>query len=130
MLDGLRKPMELIVIVLTLLAFGCPVQAIALAYGLDERMVASWRNRTGKHCRQVHQAVIEQGRLDLVHVQADELRVKARGMVAWMGLAMVVSTRLSLCEVVRRTRDTRLADRMLQQVRACSQAACGPDIWR
>ena len=31
MLEGLRKPSELIVIVVTLLAFGCPVQAIVQA---------------------------------------------------------------------------------------------------
>ncbi len=28
MFEGLRKPMELIVIVVTLLAYGCPLQAI------------------------------------------------------------------------------------------------------
>jgi IS1 family transposase len=74
--------------------------------------------------QRVHQAVVEQGCLDLVHVQADEIRVKARGMVAWMGLAIMVSTRLWLAGVVSRTRDSSLADRLLQQVRACSQAAC------
>src|SRR5256714_10973045 len=122
--EGLRKPSELIVIVVTLLAFGCPVQAIVQAYGLDERTVASWRDRAGQQCHRVHQAVVEQGRLDLVHVQAEEIRVKARGMVAWMGLAIMVSTRLWLGGVVSRTRDSGLADRLLQQVRACSQAAC------
>jgi hypothetical protein len=108
----------------TLLAFGCPVQAIVQAYGLDERTVASWRDRAGKQCQRVHQAIVEQGQLDLVHVQADEIRVKARAMVAWMGLAMMVSTRLWVGGVVSRTRDRQLADRLLQQVRACSQTAC------
>src|SRR5712691_1489410 len=124
MFEGLRTPAELIVIVVTLLAFGCPVQAIVQAYGLDERTVASWRDRAGKQCQRVHQALVEQGQLDLVHVQADEIRVKARSMVVWMGLAMMVSTRLWLGGVVSRTRDRSLADRLLQQVRACSQAAC------
>jgi IS1 family transposase len=124
MFEGLRTATELIVIVVTLLAFGCPVQAIVQAYGLDERTVASWRDRAGKQCQRVHQAIVEQGQLDLVHVQADEIRVKARSMGAWMGLAMMVSTRLWLGGVVSRTRDTSLADRLLQQVRACSQAAC------
>src|SRR5207302_3778895 len=96
MFEGLRKPTELIVIVVTLLAYGCPLQAIVHAYGLDERTVAAWRDRAGMHCQKVHQAVVEQGKLDLVHVQADEIRVKARGMVAWMGLAIMVSTRLWL----------------------------------
>ena len=124
MFEGLRTSAELVVIVVTLLAFGCPVQAIVQAYGLDERTVASWRDRAGKQCQRVHQAIVEQGQLDLVHVQADEIRVKARGMVAWMGLALMVSTRLWLGGVVSRTRDRHLADRLLQQVRACSQAAC------
>ncbi len=89
MFDGLRTSAELIVIVVTLLAFGCPVQAIVQAYGPAERTVASWRERAGKQCQRVHQAIVEQGQLDLVHVQADEIRVKARSMVAWMGLCAV-----------------------------------------
>src|SRR5947209_9818773 len=124
MFEGLRTSTELIVIVVTLLAFGCPVQAIVQAYGLDERTVASWRDRAGKQCQRVHQALVEQGQVDLVQVQADEIRVKARGMIAWMGLAIMVSTRLWLGGVVSRTRDSSLADRLLLQVRACSQAAC------
>src|SRR5205807_3781393 len=124
MFEGLRKPTEVIVIVVTLLAYGCPVQAIVRAFGLDERTVASWRDRAGKQCEKVHQAVIEQGRLDLIHVQADEIRVRGRSRTVWMGLAMMVSTRLWVAGVVSPTRDRQLADRLLQQVRACSQAAC------
>src|SRR6266571_4927280 len=85
MFEGLRKPMELSVIVVTLLSYGCPVQAIVHAFDLDERTVASWRDRAGAHCEQVHQALVEAGKLDLVHVQADEIRVKGRNMIAWMG---------------------------------------------
>jgi hypothetical protein len=84
MFDRLCTATELVVIVVTLLAFGCPVQAIVQAYGLDERTVASWRVRAGQQCQRVHQALIEQEQLDVVHVQADEIRVKARGMVIWM----------------------------------------------
>lgn len=73
MLEGLRTPTEVIVIVVALLAYDCPIQAIVHAFGLDERTVASWRDRAGKQCQKVHQAVIEQGKLDLVHVQADEI---------------------------------------------------------
>src|SRR5579864_7275656 len=124
MFAGLRKPTELIVMVVTLLAYGCPVQAIVHAFGLDERTVANWRERAGKHCETVHQALVEQGQLDLLHVQADEIRVKARGRIAWMGLAMMVSTRLWLAGVVSPTRDRALADGLLQQVRRCSQKVC------
>jgi hypothetical protein len=68
----------------------------------------------------IHQSLVESGQLDLVHVQADELRVKGRKMVVWMGLALMVSTRLWLAGTLSLTRDKTLADRLMQQVRACS----------
>jgi transposase-like protein len=51
MFEGLRKPRKLIVIVVTLLSYGCPVQAIVYAFGLDERTVADWRDRAGQQCQ-------------------------------------------------------------------------------
>jgi len=120
MFEGLRKPVELIVIVVTLLSYGCPIQAVVHAFGLDARTVAEWRDRAGKQCQQVHQEMVEQGKLDLVHVQADEIRVKGCKMIAWMGLAMMVSTRLWLGGVVQLSRDRSLADRLLSQVRRCA----------
>jgi IS1 family transposase len=120
--EGLRKPTDLLVIVVTLLSYGCPIQAIVHAFGLDERTVADWRDRAGVHCQKVHEAIIEQADLDLVHVQADEIRVKGRAIVVWMGLAMMVSTRLWLAGVVSQTRDRHLADRLLLHVRACAGA--------
>ena len=122
MFEGLRKPMDLIVIVVTLLTYGCPIQAVVHAFGLDERTVADWRDRAGGHCHKVHQEIIEQGQLDLMHVQADEIRVKGCKMIAWMGLAMMVSTRLWLGGVVQLSRDRSLADRLLAQVRRAAQA--------
>jgi transposase-like protein/IS1 family transposase len=122
MFEGLRKPSELVVIVVTLISYGCPLQAIVHAFGLDERTVASWRDRAGTHCRLVHRDIIETAQLDLQHVQADEIRIKGCKLVAWMGLAMMVSTRLWLAGTVSLTRDRALADRLLQQVRRCGQA--------
>jgi len=49
------------------------------------------------------------------------IRVKGCKMIAWMGLAMMVSTRLWLGGVVSLTRDRSLADRLLAQVRASCQ---------
>jgi transposase-like protein len=49
MMEGLRKPKELIVVVVTLLAYGCPVQTIVHALDLDERTVARWQERAGAH---------------------------------------------------------------------------------
>ncbi len=122
MLEGLRKPTELIVMVVTLLSYGCPVQAIVHTFDLDERTVANWRDRAGAHCEQVHQALIESGKLDLLHVQADEIRVKGRKLIAWMGLAMMVSTRLWLAATVQVSRDKGLADTLMQQGRRCALA--------
>jgi IS1 family transposase len=114
----------MIVMVVTLLAYGCPLQAIVHAFGLDERTVAAWRDCAGEHCEQLHQAIIEQEKLDLVHVQAGEIRVKARGTIGWMGLAMMVSTRLWLAGVVSQRRDSTLADHLVHQVRRCAQKLC------
>jgi hypothetical protein len=122
MFEGLRKPTELIVIVVTLLAYGCPVQAIVKAFELDERTVASWRDRAGAQCQRVQEAVVQSGKLSLTHVQADEIRVKMRAGIMWMGLALLIESRLWLAGVVQPSRDRSLADRLLQQVRACAHA--------
>jgi hypothetical protein len=119
MLAGLRKPEELIVMVVTLLAYGCPVQAIVHALGLDERTVARWQDRAGAHCHKVHADQVMAGQLDLQHVQADEIRGKGWKMVPWMALAMMVSTRLWLGGVISLRRDRQLADQVLRMARAC-----------
>lgn len=118
MMEGLRTPMELVVTVVILLSYGCPKQAIVQAYGLDERTVADWQKRAGKHCQQVHQAIVEQGKVEAHHVQADEIRAKGRKMVVWMGLAIDATSRLWMAGVVSMRRDRELADRLLHQVRA------------
>ena len=53
-LEGVRKPEELFVTVILLLAYGCPTQAIVHAFGLDERTVANWQHRAGKHSEIAH----------------------------------------------------------------------------
>lgn len=121
-LEGLRKPTKLILIVIILLAYGCPIQAIVHAFGLDERTVADWRDRAGKHCERVHTDQVEQGNIELQHVQADEIRVKARGSILWMGLAIMVSTRLWIAGDVSKTRDSNLTDRLMQQVWKCCKS--------
>jgi len=122
MLEGLRKPVELVVIVVGLLSYGCPLQAIVQVFGLDERTVAAWRDRAGQQCQRVQHAIVHQGQLTLTHVQADEIRIRGKKGVLWMGLAMEVSSRLWLAGVVQHSRDRVLADRLLPMVRRC---ACG-----
>jgi len=62
MFAGLRKLEELMVIVVTLLAYGCPPQAIVHALGLDERTVARWQERALEHCRKIHEEHVMQGK--------------------------------------------------------------------
>ncbi len=59
----LHKPAETFFIVLVLLSHGCPVQAVVAAFGLDERTVADWIAKTGKHSEQVHQHLVRDVRL-------------------------------------------------------------------
>jgi hypothetical protein len=92
----LRTAADLVTVVLTLVCHGCPIQAIVAAFGLDERTVAVWVTRAGQHCQQVHQHVVQQGHVDLQHVQADELSVKLVGRRVWMAMAMAVPSRLWL----------------------------------
>jgi hypothetical protein len=107
------------VIVVTLLAYGRPPQAIVHALHLDERTVARWQERAGAHCQRVHLDQVVQAQLDLQHVQADEIRAKGCKMIPWMAMAMMVSTRLWLGGVVSLRRDRQLADQLLRMVKAC-----------
>ena len=123
-LEGIRKPEGDFVKVITLLAYGCPLQAIVHAFELDERTVAAWRDRAGVHCEALHKAKIEQGLLDLIHVQADEIWVKMRGTIVWVALAIMVSTRLWIAIEVSKKRDSHLIDNLMQQVRRCARSWC------
>jgi transposase-like protein len=80
----LKKKADLVVLVVTLLAHGYPIQAIVVAFGLDERTVAAWLRRSGQHCRKVHEHVVLERQLDLGQVQADEIKVKAQGKTFWL----------------------------------------------
>jgi transposase-like protein len=123
-LEGIRKSEEDFIKVTTLLAYGTPTQAIVHAFKLDERTVAGWRKRAGMHCEAVHKEKIEQGILDLIHVQADEIWVKMKGTVVWVALAIMVSTRLWIAGEVSKKRDSDLTDNLMRQVRRCARSLC------
>jgi hypothetical protein len=119
----LHHPQRLVVIVVTRLAFGCPVQAIVAAFGLDERTVADWQRRAGMQCQHVHQHFVQAGRVTLGQVQADELRVRVVGGVVWLAMALTVTSRLWLGGVVSATRDRTLIGALLARVAACGSVA-------
>jgi transposase-like protein len=118
-----KKPHRDLERVVTLLAYGCPVQAIVHAYGWDERTVRDVQKQAGEHCREVHEHLVEQPR-DLGQVQGDEIWVKAQGIVCWLAMAIEVSTRLWLGGVVSEHRDRHLIQSLMEHVRAC--ALCRP----
>jgi transposase-like protein len=118
-----HKAREEQVRVSTLLAYGCPIPAIVVAFGWDERTVRQHQNAAGAHCQAVHEYVVEQPR-DLGQVQADEIRVTAQGMLLWLAMAVEVSTRLWLGAEVSVARDHQLLRALLRHVKAC--ALCRP----
>jgi hypothetical protein len=113
----------LFVIVATLLAFGCPVQAIVAAFGLDERTVADWQRRAGRQCQRVHAHLVQAGMVTLGQIQADELRVRVVGGIVWLAMAISVKSRLWLGGEVSVTRDRTLIRRLLMRVRTCGPLA-------
>src|SRR6266699_1453152 len=119
----LRTSAEPVLIIVTLLAHGCPLQPIVAAIGFDERTIADWWARSGRQGQAVHESLVEQPR-DLGQVQADELRVKKQGGIVWMALAMMVTTRVWLGGEVSERRDLPLIRRLMERVRRC--AACRP----
>lgn len=114
-----RVAVETIILVLTLLAHGCPIGAIEAAFGLQRRTVKGWMEAAGMHCEQVHHQEVLQPR-DLGQVQADELRVKGQGMILWMAMAIMVPTRLWLGGVISPKRDKSLIRSLAQLVGACA----------
>lgn len=120
----LRTDPKTVLLVIALLVYGCPIQAIVQAFGFDERTVRNWWQRAGRHCQAFHEQLVEDNSLDLGQVQADEIKAKTQRGPIWVAMAMMVSTRLWLGGAVSAYRDTALLQKMAQQVRAI--ALCRP----
>lgn len=114
----LKTDPKIVLLVLSLLSHGCPLQAASKAFHLDERTLADWQKKAGEHCEQVHQALVVNQPRDLGQVQADEIRAKLqKRLVLWMAMAIQVSTRLWLGGVVSPSRDKDLIRRLVHMVR-------------
>jgi transposase-like protein len=127
-LYGLKTSLWVVHIVVTLLAFGCPIPAIVAAFGLNDRTVTAWQQKAGYHAKQVQEAVVCQGQVDLGQVQGDELSVKPQRGTVWMATAMTVFSRLFLWGAVAPQRNTGLITQVVQQVRAAAQVG-QPILW-
>jgi transposase-like protein len=120
-LYDLKHPIWLVVVVLALLACGCPVPAIVFAFGLSERTVTDWQVKAGRHAHQVQEQEVCQGQVEIGQVHGDELYVKTQYGTVWMATAMRVFSRLWLWGAIAPTRDTALITQVVQQVRAAGR---------
>lgn len=111
-------------LVIALLVYGCPVQAIVQAFGIDERTARNWWQRAGVHCQTFHECLLDKNQLELGQIQADEIKARTQKGSIWMAMAMMVSTRLWLGGAVSTNRDTSLLQEMAGQVRKI--ALCRP----
>lgn len=116
-LSRLRTSAETVTRVVTLRAHGCPLQAMVIACGVEERTGADGVRRAGVQGQAVQAHMVEEPR-DLGQVHADESRVKTQGGVVWMALAMMVSTRVWLAGAVSEHRDRTRMRRLIERGRA------------
>jgi hypothetical protein len=127
----LRTSADTVTLVVTLMARGCPLQAMVVAFGDDARMVAAWWARASRQGQAVQAYRVEHPR-DLGPGQADEIRVKTPGGIVWMALALMRRTRWWLAGEVSRHRDLSLIRRLIERVRRCAAPRplmCCPDGW-
>lgn len=128
MLYGIKHPIWLVLVVLSLLAQGCPIPAVTTTFELDERTVANWQHKAGHHARQVHEQIVCQGQVDVGQVQADELYTITQAGSVWVALAISVFSRLWLGGAIGWQRDAALIQPVVQQVRAAAQIG-RPILW-
>lgn len=121
MLYGLKHPISLVLVVLSLLAYGCPIPAIVATFALDERTVADWHLKAGRHAKTVQAQVVCHGQVDVGQVQADELYAKTQAGPVWIATALTVFSRLWLWGAISWDRDAALVEPVIAQVRAAAQ---------
>jgi hypothetical protein len=110
-----------VLIVLALLATGCPVPAIVFAFGLDERTVADWQRKAGQQAKLVEEQLVCQRQIDVGQVQADELYTKTQAGPIWIATAMSVFSRLWLWGAISFSRDEALIEPVIEHTRAAAQ---------
>lgn len=124
LLYRLKTDPKMVMIVIVLLAYGCPIPAIVKAFGYDERTIKSWQQRAGAHCQQLHEHLVCGQKWDLGQVQADEIKAKVQGGYLWMAMSIMVSTRLWLGGVISPKRDRQLIGQLAALIQ--SLALCRP----
>lgn len=115
-------------LVLTLLIFGCPIPAIVMAFKIDERTLADWLDKAGEHAVRVQEHLVCQGHLDLGQVQADELWCRSQRGVLWLATAVSVASRLLIWGKVASGRTEEMIADVVQHVH-CAARLQSPILW-
>lgn len=123
-------PIWVILLTITLLANGCPPQAIVAALYIDERTIANWQKKAGKFSKKVQETVVCNGQAALGQVQADELCVNAQGKrKIWVATGMDVFSRLFLWGEVSTRRDKKLIERLMIGIRETASSTIAPILF-
>ena len=128
-LYGLKTPIWIVSLVLTLLAYGCPIQAIVMAFGFDERTVSQWHCRAGEHGKLVQEKIVCQGGLVMGQIQGDELWTKTQQGAVWIATALDVFSRLFIWGEVSLERKSHLIERVVQQVKLALKPSPADMLW-
>lgn len=122
---NVKTETDIIALVLTLVAYGCPVAAIEAAFAVQRRTVRQWVEKAGQHAKTVHEALVLQPQV-LQRVEVDEIFVRSQSGAARRGShyrwhylfsAICVPTRLWLGGLVTRQRDGKAARQLAEMVR-------------
>lgn len=125
---NVKTETNIIVLIVTLIAYGCPIAAIEAAFSIQRRTIREWTRKTGTHAKAVHEAIVLQPQV-LHHVQVDELfartqqgatRQRSRHRWCYLFSSICVSTRLWLGGLVSIKRDEAAARRMAKMIKMAS----------
>jgi transposase-like protein len=113
-LYGLKHPAWIVTVIMVLLACGCPIQGVVMAFGVDERTVLAWQKRFGARGQAVQEQLVCQGQIDVGQVQGDELYAKTQCGPVWVATAVSVFSRLFLWGAASIERDEHLVRRVVR----------------
>lgn len=119
-LYALKTPEWVVTLVLTLMAYGCPLPAIVAAFEFDERTIAEWQEKAGIHAKGIQEALICNGQVELGQVQGDEFYTKTQCGAVWIATAMCVFSRLFLWGAVSIERNGTLVTEVVEHVKAAA----------
>ena len=116
-----KTPVDTLVLVVTLLAHGCPVRAMVAAVGVTAETVRTGAAEAGVHGAQGHRHPVLGACWSLRHGHADAHRVRVQQGMVGMAMALRVRTRLWVGGVVSAQRDTGRMRPRADRVRACAR---------